>query len=73
MIGQLEGAARDLSALLETARESVGDRLRCKNCGAADVQRLLMQAVKATVEAATVIPIQVIVAAGGPIDAHLGG
>ncbi len=33
MIGQLEGAAKDLSALLETARESDGDRLRCKNCG----------------------------------------
>ncbi len=33
MIGQLEGAARDLSALLETARESDGDRLRCKACG----------------------------------------
>ncbi len=33
LIGQLEGAAKDLSALLETARESDGDRLRCKNCG----------------------------------------
>ena len=29
----MEGAARDLSALLETARESDGDRLRCKACG----------------------------------------
>ncbi len=33
MIGQLEGAAKDLAALLETARESDGDRLRCKACG----------------------------------------
>ena len=33
LIGQLEGAAKDLSALLETARESNGDRLRCKACG----------------------------------------
>ena len=33
LIGQLEGAAKDLSALLETARESDGDRLRCKACG----------------------------------------
>ncbi len=29
----MEGVAKDLSALLETARESDGDRLRCKNCG----------------------------------------
>ena len=34
LIVQLEGAARDLSAILETARESDGDRLRCKGCGA---------------------------------------
>ncbi len=33
LIGQSEGAAKDLSALLETARESDGDRLRCKACG----------------------------------------
>jgi len=65
--------------------EAGGEQYRCP-CGlfgpkvpklglkeAADVQRLLMQAVKATVEAATVIPIQVIVATGGPIDARLGG
>ena len=29
----MEGAAKDLSALLETARESDGDRLRCTACG----------------------------------------
>ena len=33
LIGQLEGAAKDLAAILETARESDGDRLRCKSCG----------------------------------------
>ena len=33
MIGQLEAAAKHLTALLETARESDGDRLRCKACG----------------------------------------
>jgi len=33
LIGQLEGAAKDLSALLDAARESDGDRLRCKACG----------------------------------------
>ena len=33
LIGQLEGAAKDLSAILATARESDGDRLRCKACG----------------------------------------
>ena len=32
LISQLEGAAKDLSALLETARKS-GGRLRCKACG----------------------------------------
>ncbi len=36
LIAELEGAAKDLSALLETARESDGDRLRCKACGAAN-------------------------------------
>ena len=33
LIGQLEGAAKDLAAILETARESDGDRLRYKACG----------------------------------------
>ncbi len=33
VIGQLEGAAKDLTAILERARESDGDRLRCKACG----------------------------------------
>ncbi len=33
LIVELEGVAGDLSALLETARESDGDRLRCKACG----------------------------------------
>ena len=34
LIAELEGVAKDLSELLETARESDGDRLRCKGCGA---------------------------------------
>ncbi|MCH8143724.1 MAG: hypothetical protein IIA55_03255 [Gemmatimonadetes bacterium] len=33
LVSESEGAAKDLSALLETARESDGDRLRCKACG----------------------------------------
>ncbi len=33
LVAELEGAAKDLSELLETARESDGDRLRCKACG----------------------------------------
>ena len=33
LIGQLEGAAKDLAAILEAARESDGDRLRCRKCG----------------------------------------
>ena len=32
LVTELEGAAKDLSALLATARESDGDRLRCKVC-----------------------------------------
>ena len=33
-LGQLEGIIDDLAVFLETARESDGDRVRCKNCGA---------------------------------------
>ncbi len=33
LVAELEGAAKDLAAILETARESDGDRLRCKACG----------------------------------------
>ena len=33
LVSESEGAAKDLSALHETARESDGDRLRCKACG----------------------------------------
>ena len=33
LVTELEGAAKDLAAILETARESDGDRLRCKACG----------------------------------------
>ncbi len=33
LVTELEGAAKDLAAILETARESDGDRLLCKACG----------------------------------------
>ena len=80
MIGQLEGAAKDLSALLDAARESDGDRLRCKACGSfiPGVSKLKLGDILAVIrELRTILPaqleheglppIQVIVAAGGPI------
>ncbi len=80
MIGQLEGAAKDLSALLETARESEGDRLRCKNCGSfiPGVSKLKLRDVLAVIRELRAIlpvqyeheglaPIQVNVVAGGPV------
>ncbi len=33
LVAELEGAAKDLAAILKTARESDGDRIRCKACG----------------------------------------
>ena len=80
LIGQLEGAAKDLSALLETARESDGDRLRCKNCGSfipgvsklklgdiLAVIRELRALLPAQLEHEGLPPITVQVVAGGPI------
>ncbi len=80
LIGQLEGAAKDLSALLEMARESDGDRLRCKNCGSfiPGVSKLKLSDVLAVIREMRAIlpaqheyeglpPIQVNVVAGGPI------
>ncbi len=80
LIGQLEGAAKDLSALLETARESDGDRLRCKNCGSfiPGVSKLKLSDILAVIRELRAIlpaqyeheglaPIQVIVAAGAPV------
>ena len=80
LIGQLEGAAKDLSALLETARESNGDRLRCKACGSfipgvsklklADILaviRELRAVLPAQLEHEGLPPITVQVVAGGPI------
>ena len=75
-----EGAAKDLAALLETARESDGDRLRCKACGSfipgvsklklgdiLAVIRELRAILPAQLEHEGLPPIQVIVAAGGPV------
>ncbi len=80
LIGQLEGAAKDLAAILETARESDGDRLRCKNCGSfipgisklklgdiLAVIRELRAVLPAQLEHEGLPPIQVIVAAGAPV------
>ncbi len=80
LIGQLEGAAKDLAALLETARESDGDRLRCKNCGSfiPGVSKLKLGDILAVIRELRAVlpaqqeheglpPIQVIVAAGGPV------
>ncbi len=80
MIGQLEGAAKDLTAILETARESDGDRLRCKACGSfiPGVSKLKLGDILAVIRELRAIlpaqheheglaPIQVIVAAGAPV------
>ncbi len=59
--GQLEGAAKDLTALLETARESDGDRLRRKACGSfiPGVSKLNLSDILAVIrEPRTVLPAQ---------------
>ena len=80
LIGQLEGAAKDLAAILETARESDGGRLRCRNCGSyiPGISKLKLSDILAVIRELRAVlpaqyeheglpPIQVIVAAGGPI------
>ncbi len=80
MIGQLEGAAKDLAALLETERESDGDRLRCKACGSfiPGVSKLKLGNILAVIRELRAVlptqqeheglaPITVQVVAGGPI------
>ena len=80
LIGQLEGAAKDLSALLDAARESDGDRLRCKACGSfiPGVSKLKLSDILAVIRELRAIlpaqleheglpPIQVNVVAGGPV------
>ena len=80
LIGQLEGAAKDLTAILETARESDGDRLRCKACGSfiPGVSKLKLSDVLAVIRELRAVlpaqheheglpPIQVNVVAGGPV------
>ncbi len=80
LVAELEGAAKDLAALLETARESDGDRLRCKACGSfiPGVSKLRLSDILAVIRELRAIlpaqheheglaPIQVIVAAGAPV------
>ena len=80
LVAELEGAAKDLSALLDAARESDGDRLRCKACGSfipgvsklklgdiLAVIRELRAILPAQLEHEGLAPIQVVVAAGGPL------
>ncbi len=71
---------KDLAAILETARESDGDRLRCKNCGSyiPGISKLKLSDILAVIRELRAIlpaqleheglpPIQVNVVAGGPI------
>ncbi len=80
LVTELEGAAKDLSALLETAQESDADRLRCKACGSfiPGVSKLKLGDILAVIRELRAIlpaqheyeglaPIQVNVVAGGPI------
>ena len=77
MVGHIEKLSEIIGHLVEAAS---GEQYRCGSCGAfgpkfpklglkdaADVLRLLKAAITRPGEAATVVPIQVIVAAGGPI------
>ncbi len=74
------GAAKDLTALLETAGSGDGDRLRCKNCGSVipGVPKLKLSDILAVIRELRAIlpaqheheglpPIQVNVVAGGPV------
>ena len=80
LVAEFEGAAKDLSVLLETARESDGDRLRCKACGSfiPGVSRLKLGDILAVIRELRAVlpaqheheglpPITVQVVAGGPI------
>ena len=80
LIGQLEGVAADLERILEAARESEGGPPRCKACGSLipGVSKLKLSDILAVIRELKAIlpaqleheglpPIQVIVAAGGPI------
>ena len=80
LVAELEGAAKDLSAFLETARESDGDRLRCKGCGCfiPGVSKLNLRDILAVIRELRAIlpaqleheglpPILVQVVAGGPV------
>ena len=77
VVGHVEKLSTIIGHLVVEAR---GEQYRCPECGcfgpkvpklglkdAADVLRLLKAAIARPGEAATVVPIQVIVAAGGPV------
>jgi len=74
------GAAKDQSALLETARDGDGDRLRCKACGSfiPGVSKLKLGDILSVIQELRAVlpaqheheglpPITVQVVAGGPI------
>ncbi len=76
----MEGATKDLTAILETARQSDGDRLRCKACGSfiPGVSKLNLRDVLAVIRELRAVlpaqdkheglaPIQVNVVAGSPV------
>ena len=76
LIGQLEGAVKDLSALLETARESDGDRLRCKACGSfiPGVSKLKLSDILAVIpELRAILPAQQEHEGLQPITVQVGG
>ena len=76
MIGQLEGAAKDLAAILETARESDGDRLRCKACGSfiPGVSKLKLRDTLAVIrELRAILPTQLEHEGLAPIQVHVVG
>jgi len=75
--GHIEKLSTIMGNLVE---EAGGEQYRCPQCGrfgpkvpklklkeAADVAAILMKSVKQPAEAATIIPIQVIVQSGGPL------
>ena len=76
LVAELEGAAKDLSALLETARESDGDRLRCKGCGAfiPGMSKLNLRDILAVIrELRAVLPTQLEHEGGAPITVTVVG
>ena len=76
LVTELEGAAKDLSALLETAQESDADRLRCKACGSfiPGVSKLKLGDILAVIrELRAVLPAQLEHEGLPPIQVKRGG